>query len=163
MAIPDLTRTSPQVSRGELIDRFLALQPRLRHRFSRALPTDLSAEIGGVTVHQMAALHAIARNHSITMGALAGCLQAGSLSTATQMADRLVKLGLVERSSDPEDRRLVRLALSPRGRGLLQRMEAAWRQGIGEALEGLDDPECASLVQLLERVAGAPIMEEQSA
>jgi DNA-binding MarR family transcriptional regulator len=70
------------------------------------------------------------------------------------MADRLVKLGLVERMSDPGDRRLVRVALSARGRDLLRRREAAWREGMGKALEALTDDECATLVRLLERAVG---------
>src|ERR1019366_3503864 len=110
----------------------------------------------------MHALHAIARRSGITMGELAGCLEAASLSGATQMADRLVKLGLVERMSDPGDRRLVRGALSPRGRDLLRRREAAWREGVGKALEGLTDDECATLVRLLERTVGPPPSEEMT-
>jgi DNA-binding MarR family transcriptional regulator len=76
------------------------------------------------------------------------------------MADRLVRLGLVERMSDPEDRRLVRLGLSPDGQAMLERRDAAWRQGVGRALEGLSDEECATLVRLLERAAGPAVKEE---
>jgi DNA-binding MarR family transcriptional regulator len=110
--------------------------------------------MGAWTVQQMQALHVIARRSGVTMGELAGCLEAASLSSATQMADRLVKLGLVERMSDPGDRRLVRVALSARGRDLLRRREAAWREGMGKALEALTDDECATLVRLLERAVG---------
>jgi DNA-binding MarR family transcriptional regulator len=61
--------------------------------------------------------------------------------------------------SDPGDRRLVRVALSPRGRDLLLRREAAWREGMGKALERLTDDECATLLRLLERLTGAPAGE----
>jgi DNA-binding MarR family transcriptional regulator len=152
--------TPPVRSRAELIDQFLDLQPRMRRRLTRIIPPDIHAEMGDVTFQQMHALHAIARRSGITMGELAGCLEAASLSGATQMADRLVKLGLVERMSDPGDRRLVRVALSPRGRDLLRRREAAWREGVGTALEGLTDAECATLVGLLERAVGPPASEE---
>jgi DNA-binding MarR family transcriptional regulator len=146
--------------RAVLVDRFLAVQPRLRRRFARAMPAHLRAELGGVTMQQMAALHAIAQEGGVTMSRLAGRLEAASLSSATQMADRLVKLGLTERTSDPDDRRVVRLSLSPRGRSLLTGMEAGWRAAMGEALGGLTDAECARLVELLEKVAGAPPSEE---
>jgi DNA-binding MarR family transcriptional regulator len=149
-------------SRPELIQRFLELQPRLRRRLGKALPAEVRAELGGITVNQMQALHAIAQRGPVAMGTLAGCLQSASLSSATQLADRLVKLGLVERSADPEDRRVVRLGLSPRGRELLERMESAWKEGVGEALAGLSDAECATLVRLLERVAGWPAAAEAS-
>jgi DNA-binding MarR family transcriptional regulator len=157
--IPDAGPTPPPGSRSELIDQFLELQPRMRRRFTRVIPPDLHAEMGAVTFQQMQALHAIARRSGVTMGELAGCLEAASLSSATQMADRLVKLGMVERMSDPGDRRLVRVALSPRGRDLLRRREAAWREGMGKALEGLTDDECATLVRLLERAVRDPAGE----
>ena len=135
----------------------------MRRWFTRVIPPDLHAEMSAMTVQQMHALHTIARRGGVTMGELAGCLDAASLSSATQMSDRLVKLGLVERLSDPADRRLVRVAMSQRGRDLLQRREAAWREGVGRALEGLTDEECATLVRLLERAAGPPPTEETAA
>jgi DNA-binding MarR family transcriptional regulator len=152
--------TPSEGPRAELVEQFLELMSRLRRRFARGVPADVHAEMGTITFQQVHALHAIVRHDTITMGELAGCLEAASLSSATQMADRLVKLGLVERMSDPDDRRLVRLALSPRGRELLEWREAAWRQGIGRALEGFTDEECATLVRLLERAAGPPLTKE---
>jgi DNA-binding MarR family transcriptional regulator len=159
---PNPTPPPPARPRAELIDQFLDLQPRMRRRLTRGIPPDLHAEMGAVTFQQMQALHAIARGSGVTMGELAGCLEAASLSSATQMADRLVKLGLVDRMSDPGDRRLVRVALSPRGRELLRRREAAWREGVGTALEGLTDEECATLVRLLARAVGLPPSEEMT-
>ena len=53
-------------------------------------------------------------------------------------------------------RRLVRVTLSPRGRDLLRRREAAWREGVGKSLEGLTDDECTTLLRLLERAVGPP-------
>ena len=157
------TPTPSADPRTELIERFLQLQPRLRRWLTRVIPADLHAEMGAVTVQQMHALHTIARRGAVTMGELAGCLDAASLSSATQMSDRLVKLGLVERMSDPDDRRLVRVAMSPRGRDLLARREAAWREGFGRAMQGLSDEECAALVRLLERLAGPAPADETAA
>ncbi len=155
--------TPPAPSRAELIERFLELQPRMRRWFTRATPDDLHAQMGAITVQQMHTLHAIARRGGVTMGELAGCLDAASLSSATQMSDRLVKLGLVERLSDPADRRLVRVVMSQRGRDLLHRREAAWREGVGRLLEALTDEECATLVRLLERATGPPPTDETTA
>jgi DNA-binding MarR family transcriptional regulator len=161
---PSSVSAAPPVrSRAELIERFLELQPRMRRWFTRVIPADLHAEMGAVTMQQMHALHAIARRGAVTMGELAGCLDAASLSSATQMSDRLVRLGLADRMSDPDDRRLVRVALSPRGRDLLARRDVAWRLGVGQALQGLTDDECATLVRLLERIAGLAPAEDATA
>jgi len=48
-----------------------------------------------------------------------------SQSTVTQLADRLVKRGLVDRLADPADRRVVRLRLSETGRRILNGAEFA--------------------------------------
>jgi len=41
-----------------------------------------------------------------------------SSAAASQAIDRLVQLGLIERTEDPDDRRMKRLALTPKGRDL---------------------------------------------
>ncbi|MGD0834871.1 MAG: MarR family transcriptional regulator [Candidatus Dormibacteria bacterium] len=150
----------PDAPRTDLLDRLMVVLPQLRRLFARALPADLTQVIGPVTVHQMQALHTVARRGSISMGELAGCLDAASMSTATQMADRLVRLGLVDRSGDPDDRRLVLITLSDRGRRLHEEMEEGWRRGIGDALAGLSDEECATLIGLIERVVTTPMEGE---
>jgi DNA-binding MarR family transcriptional regulator len=73
------------------------------------------------------------------------------MSTATQMADRLVKLELVERSHDSDDRRVVWLALTPRARNLFDRLIAVRRGVLADTFAALDDEELATLVSLMER------------
>lgn len=58
-------------------------------------------------------------------------------AAASQLIDRLVQLGLVERTEDPQDRRAKQLTISPKGRTLLQQsFEArlAWTEGLAHAL-----------------------------
>ena len=153
----------PDAPRTELVDQLMVVLPQLRRLFARSLPADLTQVIGPVTVHQMQALHTVARRGSITMGELAGCLDAASMSTATQMADRLVRLGLVDRSGDPDDRRLVLITLSERGRWLHEEMEEGWRRGIDDTLAGLSDEECATLIRLIERLVTASAETEHHA
>ncbi len=58
----------PDAPRTELVDRLMVVLPQLRRLFARSLPADLTQVIGPVTVHQMQALHTVARRGSITMG-----------------------------------------------------------------------------------------------
>jgi DNA-binding MarR family transcriptional regulator len=150
-------------SRSDLLIRFMRAQPALQHRLAAALPEDLRAEMGGVTMHQLGALHTIRRRGSVTMRELAEALGATSMSTATQMGDRLARLGLVQRDHDGQDRRVVRLSLTPRAHTLLQRSFAARRRALEEALSSLDDRELATLVELTERVAGAALSRDEDA
>ena len=138
-------------------------QPALQHRLAAELPEDLRAEVGTVTLHQLGALHTIRRRGSVTMGELADALGATSMSTATQMGDRLARLGLVQRAHDSQDRRVVRLSLTARAHTLLERSLAARRRALKQALSSLDDEELATLVELTERVAGRSLSTEDVA
>ncbi|MFA5872834.1 MAG: MarR family transcriptional regulator [Anaerolineales bacterium] len=58
-------------------------------------------------------------------------------AAASQAVDRLVQLGLIERTEDPEDRRAKRLALTQKGRALIEKGVAArskWIEGLTDAL-----------------------------
>jgi DNA-binding MarR family transcriptional regulator len=58
-------------------------------------------------------------------------------AAASQAVDRLVQLGLIERTEDPEDRRAKRLALTQKGRALIEESVEArskWIEGLTDAL-----------------------------
>jgi DNA-binding MarR family transcriptional regulator len=150
-------------ARSSLLDRFMRAQPALQRRLAAELPEDLRAEMGAVTMHQLGALHTIRRRGSVTMRELADALGATSLSTATQMGDRLARLGLVQRDHDRRDRRVVRLSLTPRARTLLDRATALRRRALEQALSSLDDGELATLVELTERAVGSSLSGEDVA
>jgi DNA-binding MarR family transcriptional regulator len=156
-------RPGSQDARSRLLDRFMRAQPALQRRLAAELPEDLRAEMGAVTLHQLGALHTIRRRGSVTMSELADALGATSMSTATQMGDRLARLGLVQRDHDGQDRRVVRLSLTPRARTLLERSLAHRRRALEQALSSLEDEELAMLVELTERVAGPALSSEDVA
>jgi MarR family transcriptional regulator, transcriptional regulator for hemolysin len=156
-------RQDSRGSRSSLLDRFMRAQPALQRRLAAELPEDLRTEMGAVTLHQLGALHTIHRRGSVTMSELADALGATSMSTATQMGDRLARLGLVQRDHDGQDRRVVRLSLTPRARTLLERSLALRRRALKEALSSLDDGELATLVELTERVVGSSLSGEDVA
>jgi DNA-binding MarR family transcriptional regulator len=60
-----------------------------------------------------------------------------AVSTATGIVDNLVKKGLVTRSDDPEDRRLVICTLSPPGHETINRMWTMSQFQIENLLQGL--------------------------
>ncbi|MCX6036564.1 MAG: MarR family transcriptional regulator [Chloroflexi bacterium] len=58
-------------------------------------------------------------------------------AAASQAVDRLVQLGLIERTEDPEDRRAKRLALTQKGRVLIEKgveIRSQWIEGLTDAL-----------------------------
>ena len=74
-------------------------------------------------------------------------------SSATQLVDRLVRLGLVERLREDEDRRLVRVQLSEAARQRFEEMMRLHLRGLAAVTEPLSDAELETLVGLLARIA----------
>mgnify|MGYP001454409802 CR=1 FL=1 len=58
-------------------------------------------------------------------------------AAASQAVDRLVQLGLIERTEDPEDRRAKRLVLTKKGRELIEKgieARSKWIEGLTDDL-----------------------------
>lgn len=91
---------------------------------------------------------------SLTMGELSNELSV-PLSTATRIADWLVENGYLQRLSDPEDRRVVRVELTPRGKELYKVAENHIRQRVQQILKSLSDEEREKLFSLLGKVVSA--------
>ncbi|MBX5441597.1 MAG: MarR family transcriptional regulator [Solirubrobacteraceae bacterium] len=66
--------------------------------------------------------------------------------TVTQLVDRLQRRGLVERSRDPGDGRVVLVSLTPRGRDALERLRAENRALLRRHVETLPDEDVAALL-----------------
>jgi DNA-binding MarR family transcriptional regulator len=73
----------------------------------------------------------------------------------TGVVDRLAGLGLVERRPVPEDRRAVRVRLTPRGRHLAQRALPRHKKEVTALLDGVSQDDLARLRDLLGTVARA--------
>jgi DNA-binding MarR family transcriptional regulator len=82
----------------------------------------------------------------------------------TRLADRTVKLGLARRKRDGDDRRVVKLIISPQGLAMLERLDEAVVVFLRQALGGLGPKKLRQLRDLLgEARAGFgpfPVTEE---
>ena len=79
-----------------------------------------------------------------------------SAPAASQLVDRLVQHGLVERTEDPNDRRAKQLALTPKGRELIETGLTARTRWVDELVRSLKpedyDQVAATLSKLTEAV-----------
>ncbi len=91
---------------------------------------------------------------SLSMGELSEALSV-PLSTATRVVNTLVDRGYVYRFSDPQDRRVVRVAFSPKGKRLFRFVEARIAERVRKIASYLTEEEMATLTRLLTRVAVA--------
>jgi DNA-binding MarR family transcriptional regulator len=143
------------VSRDELIQRVFALRPMMQRRFNDELHRGLQDELQSVTIHQLSVLEHLCHG-AVSMRELAKNLGVGE-SAATAAADRLVKQGLVERLSDPADRRIVRLGLTPKGADLIDRVQQATSCKTSKMLSALSDTQLAQLVDIFETLKDAAL------
>jgi DNA-binding MarR family transcriptional regulator len=83
-------------------------------------------------------------------------------AAASQLVERLVQAGLVERTEDPDDRRARQIALSAKGRSLVERGIGQRHRWVDELVSGLTQSEKAvvgkalpTLVEAEKRLAGS--------
>lgn len=107
---------SPQDTPARIIKLWMEISRLLR----RKMMTGSKDSERFMNPMQMHAMVIIAEHPNITMKEFAKHLHVSSPS-ATSFVDRLVKLQWVERSSDPDNRKLVHLSLLPNGKVSLEK------------------------------------------
>jgi DNA-binding MarR family transcriptional regulator len=101
-----------------------------------------------LTFMQLRGLSLLAQEEPIRVSGFAERLGVG-LASASALADRMVRHRLVSRRSDPTDRRIVLLALSPQGRRLLGRLERGSTDHFGKLIERMTPAERDALATTL--------------
>jgi DNA-binding MarR family transcriptional regulator len=101
-----------------------------------------------IHVGQENLVYRLAAEEGVSQTQLAGtlCLDA---STVTKMLLRLERDGVVERRSDAEDARILRVYLTPHGKALVQPVLDVWRQMEMRITQGMSDAELVLLRRLL--------------
>ena len=132
----------PQDSLGFLVSDVARL---MRRAFERSL------DGSSLTLAQARALVYVARHEGIRQVDLAERLEVQPMTLA-RLVDQLAEAGLVERRSDPDDRRVYRLHPTAAAAPQL----AAIEQGVvavrKEAARGLDRAQVAALLEALQRI-----------
>lgn len=132
----------------EVLDSFAEVMSRLLvERYQRHL-----AELD-LTLLQAQVLRVLRRGAVLT-GQLASELRI-SAPALTQLTDRLVRKGLIERQAAADDRRCVLVALSTKGRRLVEQFHRQRSEIFNGALAYLSDAEQAQIVEGLGKVIEA--------
>jgi MarR family transcriptional regulator for hemolysin len=105
----------------------------------------------GLTRAQWQALFHLARNEGCNQATLADLLEVEPITLA-RLVDRLELGGLVERRSDPGDRRARLLFLGARAHPLLEQLRALGAETREVALAGIDEDERTLLMTLLTKM-----------
>lgn len=102
----------------------------------------------GVTYAQWVVLARLDRFEGLKQSELAEMLDLQPI-TLTRLVDRLCDSGMIERRSDPNDRRAKRLFLTPASRPLLERLGALGEDLMATALAGVDRDQIEKMVAQL--------------
>ncbi len=107
-----------------------------------------------VTLAQYRALVEVASRGPLRLADLALALRVDR-STATRMCDRLIRRGLVSRRRVTEDRRAVRISLTPAGRELVAEVSRHRRAEIGQIVARMPRADQAMVAEALHSFAQA--------
>lgn len=136
----------------EIIERTLQAYARA---VALADPGRLERWVGlGLTITQLRVLFLLRREAGAPAGFLAERLRV-TPSTLTRIVDRLVRLHLVRRQEDPDDRRLVRHYLTVRGGQALAEMQRTGRAFVLEIFGQLPGHKLERLLHALEDLSQA--------
>lgn len=108
----------------------------------------------GLTIGQLRLMSMLMFGDSKTMGELTEYLDV-RMPTVSGLTDRLVRRGLIERCSDPADRRIVRVRLSEGGRRAMREIEDAGRAFLAPIFERLGAEKVRELIRVFDEFVEA--------
>ena len=134
------------------VAEFVEIMLELRQAMHRQSALSHEERIGSGL--QVAALHHLEKKEATNVSGLALQLHI-SLSSATQLAERLVKAELIERTTDVEDRRITNLSLTSAGLAELKQHQTAMCAKMGAILEKLPEHDRTELIRILRTLTTA--------
>ena len=129
-------------TRTDLVTDLFSTVGRFRRTLRRSGPRGF--DLSGVTESQAELLRLVGRQPGISVSAAAAELGLAPNSAST-LVSKLSADGLLVRTSDPEDRRVGRLALTEPAQRLADASRAARRAALAEVLDGLDADDTRAL------------------
>jgi MarR family transcriptional regulator, organic hydroperoxide resistance regulator len=139
-----------RIGTGDFVEGYLLyLLARVSHVVSGEFHQQLRRRSVAVPVWRVLASLSGSRGETVT-GLAEVCLL--QQPTTTKLLDRMVRDGLVTRSQDARDRRVVRVALTPRGETLAAELIAAARQHEATVLARFPEMEAVNLKAVLRSV-----------
>jgi DNA-binding MarR family transcriptional regulator len=134
-------------NKSEMVRNIMHIVEEIYQAIGPAVPEEwLSSDI---TVTQLRLLLILQASGPIRMSDIASRLKV-TLPTATIVVDGLVRRSLVQRESNPQDRRVVICKLSPEGQTLIKKLWGSGQAVIEKLLEGLTSEELQITTEVAE-------------
>ena len=148
-----------------MVDEIVLLLPVLGRELGRPVPLGMEASVkAGAAEHPFPSDAHVSPGHIQVLIALAkGPCSVGQIAetlgvsrpAATQLVDRLVEHGMIERRHDPADRRVVLVDYVPGMNAVARRIMDVRRRQLNTALDALTDEEARAFFKGLKRMTTA--------
>lgn len=136
----------------EASQSFRVLQRLMKH-VKHALVADLPPEMARMGEGQYRALHSLCDGGRLTAGELAGRCNVAD-PTMSKIVKSLEGSGLVERHTDPDNRRIVWVVLTPKGRAMHEEMVEHFGRGVASVLRPLSNTQLRDIINALHHLDG---------
>lgn len=130
---------------GPLIDTIFSFSRCMREKMG------VNSDVAKLSVVQLQTLVFLKKNTSPSMKKIADYLQV-ELPSATSLIENLVKMDLVMRTTDSEDKRSVQILLTPAGETLLHKAKKERAATIEKVLSPLSENEKKQLQEILKKM-----------
>lgn len=127
------------------LDEHISLLMSMRRLFMQQ--SELSFEEHSTTVLQFSAIDFLCGHPKAMVGELAAGLRM-SMSSATQLVERLVNAGFVRRLEDERDRRIIRLVTTDKGISELNDIQSDMREKMKRVFSKISADDLRTLVRI---------------
>ncbi|CCQ96079.1 putative Uncharacterized HTH-type transcriptional regulator YpoP [[Clostridium] ultunense Esp] len=124
---------------------------QLLHRFFRKIKLEMNQLTEELTVSDFHVLKIIHEESPVNISEIAKRLQV-SLSHVTNISDRLINKGLIDRIRSHEDRRVVMLTILPRGEEMMSELQRRRIEYLKHLLENVSDEELEELITIFAKI-----------
>lgn len=125
------------------------IMPDIMRDFLRRQTREVSE--GNISLPQVLILDALKGSAFMRMGELAKYLSV-TMAAATGIVDKLVRSGLAARGGSPDDRRIVNISITPKGRGIIKRHNQAKQKAFREMFGHLSPADRAKYLEILTKI-----------
>jgi len=146
---------------AELLQRAATRMPvmlRIMKQVAKRVIAEHAPRVATIGEGQWRALHVLYDDGTLQVGELAQRCGVAD-PTVSKMLRSLEHHGLIERQTDPENRRMVWVSLTAKGQGLVDEIQASFEQGLAQVLQGLSSEQLRDLLRTvshLERLVATP-------
>jgi DNA-binding MarR family transcriptional regulator len=139
----------PELSLSEFADRLNELMPELLRGVLRRDANEVSQ--GKITMPQLLTCQYLYKEGLSNMTALANFMGV-TTAAVTGVVDRLVKAGYVGRRFDPQDRRVINIELTAKGKGMVTKLKEQKRRMSIEVFKNLSEADRKIFLRIITRM-----------